>query len=60
MSVRSLGYDSDNLDQIICCFMKTILHLQASGIENLPLENNLAEPWKKFLNIAMKIFMESS
>ena len=48
MSVRSLGYDSDNLDQIICYFMKTILHLQASGIENLPLENNLAEPWKIF------------
>lgn len=48
MSIRSLGYDSDNLDQIICYFMKTILHLQASGVENLPLENNLAEPWKKF------------
>lgn len=25
MSVRSLGYDSDNLDQIICYFMRTII-----------------------------------
>lgn len=59
MSVRSLGYDSDNLDQIVCYFMKTILHLQTSGVENLPLENKLAEPWKAFLDTAMKIFLAS-
>ena len=59
MSVRSLGYDSENLDQIVCYFMRTILHLQASGIENLPLENNLTEPWKSFLDTAMKIFLAS-
>ena len=57
MSVRSLGYDSEHLDQIICYFMRTILHLQASGIENLPLENNLADPWNGFLDIAMETFL---
>lgn len=59
MSVRSLGYDSDNLDRIICYFMKTILHLQTSGIENLPLLNNLDEPWRSFLDAAMEIFLSS-
>ncbi|MCM1162110.1 MAG: hypothetical protein NC412_12920 [Roseburia sp.] len=57
MGVRSLGYDSDSLDQIICYFMRTILHLQTSGVENLPLENNLAEPWNGFLDIAMEVFL---
>lgn len=59
MSIRSLGYDSDNLDQIVCYFMRTILHLQASGIENLPLENNFTEPWNTFLNAAMEVFLAS-
>lgn len=59
MSVRSLGYDSDNLDRIICYFMRTILHLQASGVKDLPLENNLSEPWHTFLDTVMKIFLES-
>ncbi len=39
MSVRSLGYDSEALDHIICYFMRTVLRLQKSGIENLPLKN---------------------
>lgn len=59
MSVRSLGYDSDRLDQIICYFMRTILHLQASGMKDLPLENNLSEPWNPFLDTVMRIFLES-
>lgn len=59
MSIRSLGYDNENLDKIICYFMKTILHLQKSGIENLPLENNLPIPYKPFLDTAMRIFLHS-
>ncbi|HIV61331.1 MAG TPA: hypothetical protein H9746_00530 [Candidatus Butyricicoccus avistercoris] len=59
MSVRSLGYDSENLDTIICYFMKTILELEKNGVLNLPLENTLVEPYKTFLDTAMEIFMRS-
>lgn len=60
VSVRSLGYDSENLDRIICYFMRTVLHLQVSGVEDLPLENGLIEPWKTFLDKVMNIFLAST
>lgn len=59
MSVRSLGYDSENLDHIICYFMRMILQLQKFGIENLPLQNTLPEPYKTFLDTAMGVFLDS-
>lgn len=59
MSVRSLGYDTENLDKIFCYFMRTILHLQKTGIENLPLKNNLPMPFQTFLDTAMRIFLSA-
>ncbi|MCM1190736.1 MAG: hypothetical protein NC541_15785, partial [bacterium] len=59
MSVRSLGYDTDNIDQIVCYFMRTVLHLQTAGVENLPLKSNFAEPWNTFLAASMKVFLAS-
>ncbi len=59
MSVRSLGYDNENLDKVFCYFMRVILHLQKSGVEDLPLENNLPVPYKTFLDTAMEIFLSS-
>lgn len=59
MSVRSLGYDNENLDKVLCYFMRVILHLQKSGVEDLPLENNLPSPYKPFLDTAMEIFLKS-
>ena len=59
MGVRSIGYDSENLDTIICYFMKTIIELEQNGVLNLPLKNTLNEPYKTFLDTAMEIFMRS-
>lgn len=59
MHIRSLGYDSKNLDSIICYFMRTVLQVQKFGVENLPLENTLDEPYKTFLDTAMQIFLAS-
>lgn len=58
MSIRSLGYDNDNLDSIICYYMRTILHLQNTGIENLPLENDFEEPYKTYNEIAMRMITD--
>lgn len=58
MSVRSLGYDNDDLDDIIRYFMKTILNLQKTGIEKLPLENDFQEPLKSFLACAMQLLID--
>lgn len=59
MSVRSLGYDTENIDRIVCYFMRTVLHLQTSGVENLPLESSFTEPWNTFLAAVMKVFSAS-
>lgn len=60
MSVRSHGYDNENLDKVFCYFMRVILHLQKSGVEDLPLENNLPSPYKSFLDTAMEIFLSAT
>lgn len=58
MSVRSSGYDSEMSDEVLCYFMRTILHLQESGVERLPLENNLPEPVGSYMNIAIGLLIE--
>lgn len=55
MSVRSSGYDNETLDAVLCYFMRTILHLQESGVEKLPVENHLPEPVGAYMDIAMKL-----
>ncbi|RKI75214.1 hypothetical protein D7V90_23095, partial [bacterium 1xD42-87] len=42
-SIRSI-YSNEVLNRIFCYFMRTVLHLQDSGIEKLPLENDFEEP----------------
>lgn len=59
MSIRSLGYDNEHLDQIVCYFMRTVLRLQRSGIKDLPLKNDLEEPYRSFLDTAMHLFFHS-
>ena len=56
-SIKS-KYSNKTLDKIICYFMRTILHFQNTGIENLPLKNDFAEPIKSFLDIAMDLIMD--
>ena len=51
-------YQSNVLDDIILYFMRTILHLQKSGIENLPLEQTFSEPIKRFLNLAVELIID--
>ncbi len=45
-------YSTEILDRIFCYFMRVVLHLQDSGIEKLPLENDFQEPLKSFMDIA--------
>ena len=51
-------YQSNVSDEIILYFMRTILHLQKSGIEDLPLEQSSPEPIKSFLNLAMELIID--
>lgn len=51
-------YQSDLSDDIILYFMRTILHLQRSGIENLPLEQSFPEPVKSFLSLAIELIID--
>ena len=52
MSIKS-RYSHELLDRIFRYFMRIVLHLQSSGIEKLPLENNFEEPLKSFIDIAV-------
>lgn len=58
MSIRGSVRDNPDLDQIICYFMRTVLHIEKRGLLDLPLENPLAEPYKSFLDRCMEIFCE--
>lgn len=51
-------YGSGMLDEIVLYFMRTILHLQKSGIEDLPLANSFCEPVKGFLDLAIELIMD--
>ncbi len=55
MSIRSLNRDSEYLDKIFIYFMRTILRLERTGIEHLPVENPLEGPLRSFLDTAMDI-----
>ena len=60
MSIRSMGRDNPELDEIVCYFMRTILNRQKSGIINLPLDNPLTEePARSFLDQCMDIFCQA-
>ncbi|MBD5523421.1 MAG: hypothetical protein HDR04_03195 [Lachnospiraceae bacterium] len=51
-------YQSNVMDDIILYFMRTILHLQKSGIEDLPLEGAFPKPIKEFLSLAMELIID--
>lgn len=56
-SIRN-RYSNENTDKIFCYFMRTILNLQTSGIEKLPLENGFEEPTRTFLDIAVELIVD--
>lgn len=56
-SIKS-RYKSEVLDRIFCYFMRTILHLQNSGIENLPLQNEFEEPFRSYMDVAIDLIMD--
>lgn len=56
-SIKS-RYSDEVLDRIFRYFMRMILHLQNSGIEKLPLENNFEEPLKSFMDIAVGLIID--
>lgn len=51
-------YSNELLDEIFIYFMRTILHLQKNGIEDLPLENQFPEPVKAYLDFAMELLID--
>ncbi len=56
-SIKS-RYGNENLDRIFRYFMRIVLHLQNSGIEDLPLENDFEEPLKSFMDIAVDLIID--
>lgn len=56
-SIKS-RYTNETLDRIFRYFMRMVLHLQNSGIEKLPLENDFEEPIKSFLDIAVNLMID--
>lgn len=59
MRIQSFGHDRGNFDAIFCYFMRTVLCIQGSRVDSLPLDNNLTYPCKTFLDTAMKVFLTS-
>ena len=51
-------YQCDVSDDIILYFMRTILHLQKSGIEDLPLDQSFPKPINDFLNLAIELIID--
>lgn len=59
MSIRERLRSTPDLDQIVCYFMRTVLHIEKSGLLDLPLENTVErEPYRSFLDRCMEIFCE--
>ena len=56
-SIKS-RYGNEILDRIFCYFMRIVLHLQNSGIEDLPLENDFEEPLKSYMDIAVDFIID--
>lgn len=51
-------YSNKTCDEIICYFMRTILRLQNSGIENMPIENHFEEPVRTYLELAIELIID--
>lgn len=51
-------YGNELTDEIIIYFMRTILHLQKSGIKDLPLAYSFIEPVKSFLKLAIELMID--
>lgn len=51
-------YSNEVLDSIFRYFMRVVLHLQNSGIEKLPLENDFEEPLKSFIDVAVDLIID--
>lgn len=59
MSIRGRLCSTPDLDQIVCYFMRTVLHIEKNGLSDLPLENTVErEPYRSFLDRCMEIFCE--
>lgn len=58
MGIIREQYSEKTLDEILIYFMKTILHLQESGIEKLPLENKFQEPIRGYITLSVDLIME--
>ena len=56
-SIKS-RYANEILDSIFRYFMRMVLHLQNSGIEKLPLENDFEEPLKSYMDIAVDLIID--
>ena len=56
-SIKS-RYSNEILDRIFRYFMRMVLHLQNSGIEKLPLENDFEEPLKSFMDTAVDLIID--
>ena len=56
-SIKS-RYTNEILDSIFRYFMRIVLHLQNSGIEKLPLENDFDEPLKSYMDIAVDLIID--
>ena len=56
-SIKS-RYSNEILDSIFRYFMRMVLHLQNSGIEKLPLENDFEEPLKSYMDIAVDLIID--
>ena len=56
-SIKS-RYGNEILDRIFCYFMRIVLRLQNSGIDNLPLENDFEEPLKSYMDIAVDLIID--
>ncbi len=56
-SIKS-RYSNEVLDRIFSYFMRMVLHLQNSGIEKLPLENDFEEPLKSYIDIAVDLIID--
>jgi len=56
-SIKS-RYSNEVLDRIFRFFMRIILHLQESGIEKLPLENDFEEPLESFIDVAVDLIID--
>lgn len=56
-SIKS-RYGNEILEKVFQYFMRTVLRLQDSGIEKLPLQNDFEEPLKSYIDIAVDLIID--